>query len=325
MFKSLSVGSVLRLVLPLTAVGLIAIGFMPGCSLFEPSTEPSPISKAPLTREELVDEFQAWQAFQDQTLQDERERLDRQFAAEREAAQREAEEARLAFEARTRTEAVQADKRKRLFDQAVALVEGRAKEQVADLVTQYEIASAEQALSLDQLAAQVDAAARTATARVAELARAQEVNQAAITRRMEAERARMAQSVERRGGRVDDRDARRSAVVNLGKQLVGAGVEAGQAAGVPGIGLISLAANALLGMWGLSNRQRAQGLRTELVQTRAAAEGVVDSIDILKTLEPGVAEAMKKHKHEVERWQGDEGKALVTSLQNRATARPAVA
>ena len=323
------------LVLAAVAALMAFVLFAPGCSLFEPTREQSPISKQPLTREELVAEFDSWQSMQQDTLEQERERLDAQFAQERQAAEREAEEARAAFEARSRAEAQQADKRKRLFDQAVQLVEGRAREQVADLVLQYEVSTSESALSLDQLAAQVDAAARQSSARVAEAARAQEINSAAIARRMEAERLRVAQSVQLAVRRADDRDQQKAAFAGLGKQLVGAGVEAGQAAGIPGIGLISLAANALLGIWGLGTRQKAEGLksqlvttaatadglRTQLVSTTAAAEGIVDSIDILKKLEPSVAEAMKKHSHEVESWQGEDGKALVATLKNRSTAR----
>ncbi|QQS08658.1 MAG: hypothetical protein IPK69_11815 [Phycisphaerales bacterium] len=56
-------------------------------------------------------------------------------------------------------------------------------------------------------------------------------------------------------------------------------------------------------------------MQNELATTKAAAARIVDSIDVLKTASPAVAEAFSEHGDLLDEWQGETGKALVNALQ----------
>ncbi len=71
-----------------------------------------------------------------------------------------------------------------------------------------------------------------------------------------------------------------------------------------------------------SEQSRADTERA-LATTERAAERVVDSLDILREKDPGVAAAFAAHARLLDSWQGPEGKALVDRLQRGEVARPA--
>lgn len=86
---------------------------------------------------------------------------------------------------------------------------------------------------------------------------------------------------------------------------------------VPGFGAIEGLIGPLLGVGvgagaiQLTKRR----LRRQLQETEAAAERVVDSIDVLSQAAPEVKAALTTHKALVDEWQGLAGKALVDRLQ----------
>lgn len=79
------------------------------------------------------------------------------------------------------------------------------------------------------------------------------------------------------------------------------------AGGTVGAGAIQLTKRRL--------RKRAEDAETRLTETEAAAERVVDSIDVLSQAAPEVKAALSAHKSLIDEWQGLAGKALVDRLQ----------
>ncbi len=68
-------------------------------------------------------------------------------------------------------------------------------------------------------------------------------------------------------------------------------------------------------------RRRAEDAETRLTETEAAAERVVDSIDVLSQAAPEVKAALAAHKSLIDEWQGLAGKALVDRLQRGEKTR----
>lgn len=89
-------------------------------------------------------------------------------------------------------------------------------------------------------------------------------------------------------------------------------------AGVPTFGLLPILAT-LFGIGGtaaaVAKAGQARRAEERTAGVEAAAESVIDSIDVLKRVNPGVAEAFKQHKATLDEWQGPAGKALVERLQ----------
>lgn len=87
------------------------------------------------------------------------------------------------------------------------------------------------------------------------------------------------------------------------------------AAGVPTFGLLPAVLGILgIGGTGVFAAAKAKEART----TKSAAEAIVDSLDVLKSVSPAVAAAFKENKTLIDQWQGPAGKALVERLQAAA-------
>lgn len=93
----------------------------------------------------------------------------------------------------------------------------------------------------------------------------------------------------------------------------------------PGFGAISTLVGGLLAGGGIAGgavqltkrrlRRRAEVAEVQLGETEAAAERVIDSIDVLAEIAPEVKAAFAANKSKIDEWQGLAGKALVDRLQ----------
>lgn len=94
---------------------------------------------------------------------------------------------------------------------------------------------------------------------------------------------------------------------------------------MPGYGAISMLVGGLVTGGGLAGgavqltkrrlRRRAEVAEVQLGETEAAAERVIDSIDVLAEIAPEVKAAFAANKRKIDDWQGVAGKALVDRLQ----------
>jgi len=100
-------------------------------------------------------------------------------------------------------------------------------------------------------------------------------------------------------------EERQSAIL----QGVGQVGEIAQQTGIPGVATFG---GLLTGLVGLASAWRS---KQKAANTEQVAARIVDSIDILKTLSPEVAQALKTHGKTIAEWQGPQAVAFVNKTQ----------
>lgn len=303
-----------------------------GCSLLDPSTEKSPISDKPLTKEELQGEFATWAEEQETAIETERKVREADLeaaalaqAAAVEAKQREFQDAQLLEEGA-------AKKRDAAFRNAIFLVEDNARaaseeaarearRAVGNLSLEYDMGVTDSERTLARLAASVDAAAREATAQIERLtaqARRDDAKRVAETNTAIQNKAR---EVNASISSIDRQDERRSTFL----KMINMGADAANGSGIPILttigSVLGLAGTLGAGLWGKAKSNQAKEAMAKEQETKIGAGLIVDSIDMIKAKDQAVRTAFKVHGEEIKQWQGVHGTNLVTQLQSPDLAR----
>lgn len=311
-------------------VATVGLASMTGCEIFndaQPKTE-SPFTNEPATAGEIAAQSEKWQREQ------ELEELKARQAAE--TAQREAD-----TQAKRDARRIQA-----ALDLEVAKIRSEVQAAVIAAEARVAEAKAQAQADLDESGAEAQAKAEAALANLVQLQARIDLDVNAKAAAIESANADLKRRAQERQASWSFFRSVVAAVPGLNavpgvaqaQELVGGLLTASLSAAVTGVPLIvrgrrqkaALAAKAdeadkqaeAAQKAAAEAAAKAKAERIAHLQTYRAAGGIVDSIDMLKKIDPAVKAALAQHASEIDEWQGYVGKRLVNRLQSADETEP---